>query len=33
MSHYTAKILVDRWTEEDVAQALRESDEYREKHP
>lgn len=33
MSHYTARILVERWTEEDVAQALRESDEYREKHP
>jgi uncharacterized protein DUF4214 len=33
MSHYTARILVDHWTEEDVAQALRESDEYREKHP
>jgi TorA maturation chaperone TorD len=32
MSHYTAKILLERWTEEDVAQALRDSDEYREKH-
>lgn len=33
LSHYTAKILAERWTEEDVVQALRDSDEYREKHP
>jgi hypothetical protein len=33
MSHYTAKILLERWTEDDVVQALRDSDEYREKHP
>jgi hypothetical protein len=33
MSHYTAKVLVEHWTEEDVVQALRDSDEYREKHP
>jgi hypothetical protein len=33
LSHYTAKVLVERWTEDDVVQALRESDEYREKHP
>jgi hypothetical protein len=33
MGHYTAKVLHERWTEEDMVQALRESDEYREKHP
>jgi hypothetical protein len=33
MSHYTAKILTERWTQEDVVQALRDSEEYREKHP
>lgn len=33
LSHYTAKIMVEHWTQEDVVQALRESDEYREKHP
>ena len=33
LSHYTAKILVEHWTADDVVQALRESDEYREKHP
>jgi len=32
LSHYTAKIRYERWTEEDVVQALRESDEYRDKH-
>ena len=32
LSHYTSKIRFERWTEEDVVQALRESDEYREKH-
>ena len=33
LSHYTAKVMVERWTEDDVVQALRDSDEYREKHP
>ena len=33
LSHYTAKILYERWTEDDVVRALRDSDEYREKHP
>jgi hypothetical protein len=32
MSHYTAKVQLEHWTEEDVVQALRASDEYREKH-
>jgi TorA maturation chaperone TorD len=32
LSHYTSKILAERWTEDDVIQALRDSDEYREKH-
>ena len=32
MSHYTAKVLLEHWTEEDLVQALRDSDEYREKH-
>jgi hypothetical protein len=32
LNHYTAKVMLERWTEEDVVQALRESDEYRDKH-
>jgi hypothetical protein len=33
MGHYTAKVIHERWTEEDMVQALRDSDEYREKRP
>jgi hypothetical protein len=32
MSNYTAKVLYEGWNEDDVVQALRASDEYREKH-
>jgi hypothetical protein len=32
MNHYTSRILNDNYTEEDVARALRDSDEYREKN-
>jgi len=32
MSHYTAKVMLEHWTEEDLVQALRASDESREKH-
>ena len=32
MRHYTSKILLERWTEDDLVQALRESDEYRDPH-
>lgn len=31
LSHYVSKVLHERWSEEDVVQALRESDEYRDK--
>jgi TorA maturation chaperone TorD len=33
MRDYKARVLSDRWTEQQVAQALRNSDEYRSKHP
>ena len=33
LAHYTSKVLYDGWNEDDVARALRDSDEYREKHP
>jgi len=33
MRDYKARVLRDRWTEQQVAQALRNSDEYRRKHP
>ena len=33
MRDYTARVLFDHWSEDDVVQALRDSDEYREKHP
>lgn len=33
MTHYTSKVLYEGWNEEDVVRALRDSDEYREKHP
>jgi hypothetical protein len=32
LNHYTAKIVIEHWTQDDVVQALRDSDEYREKH-
>jgi hypothetical protein len=32
LANYTAKVLYDGWNEDDVVRALRESDEYREKH-
>ena len=32
MTHYTSKVLYDGWNEDDVVHALRDSDEYREKH-
>jgi hypothetical protein len=31
MGHYTSKVLYERWTEDDLVQALRESDEFKEK--
>ena len=33
LTHYTSKVLYDGWNEDDLVHALRESDEYREKHP
>jgi hypothetical protein len=33
LADYTSKVLYDGWNEDDVARALRDSDEYREKHP
>ena len=33
MRDYTARILRDHWSEQQVANALRDSDEYRSKHP
>lgn len=33
MAHYTSKVLYEGWTEDDLVHALRDSDEYREKHP
>ena len=32
MAHYTSKVLYEGWDEDDLVRALRESDEYREKH-
>jgi len=32
LSHYTSKVVLERWTEDDLVQALRESDEYRDTH-
>jgi len=33
MRDYTARVLFDHWSEGDVVQALRDSDEYRSQHP
>jgi uncharacterized protein DUF4214 len=32
MTHYTSKVLYEGWNEDDLVHALRDSDEYREKH-
>jgi uncharacterized protein DUF4214 len=32
MAHYTSKVLYEGWNEDDLVHALRDSDEYREKH-
>jgi len=32
MANYTARVMYDGWNEDDVVRALRDSDEYREKH-
>jgi hypothetical protein len=32
MANYTSKVLYDGWNEDDLVHALRDSDEFREKH-